>query len=102
MVVDQLMPGWCRALLCTTLATNAGRFSRAEPEAWARRALAEFEGHLVGLQKIQMMVTVLKTSDGRAGAEAVLAEMEALQANHRNTRGPLSVDADRKLSRFLV
>ena len=98
-VVDQLMPGWCRALLCTTLATNAGRFSRAEPEAWARRALAEFEGHLVGLQKIQMMVTVLKTSDGRAGAEAVLAEMEALQANHRNTRGPLSFtrDAARKL-----
>ena len=46
-----------------------------------------------------MMVTVLKTNDGRAGAEAVLAEMEALQANHRNTRGPLSFtrDAARKL-----
>jgi hypothetical protein len=98
-VSDQRMPSWCRALLCTTLATNAGRFSRTEPEAWARRALAEFEGHLVGLQKVQMMVTVLKTSDGAAAADAVLAEMETLQAKQRNTLGPLNFtrDAARKL-----
>lgn len=98
-VEDQRMPGWSRALLCTTLATNAGRFSRTEPEAWAHRALVEFEGHLVGLQKIQMMVTVLKTSDGVAGADTVLTEMETLQAKHRNTLGPLNFtrDAARKL-----
>jgi hypothetical protein len=88
-ISNEALPGRIKSLFCLSLATTAGQFSTLQPQVWAERALKEFEGYLVGEQKLQMMASLFRWNDKYLSAEPILAEMELVQAKNRSTLGEI-------------
>ncbi|WP_454834344.1 hypothetical protein [Pseudomonas lini] len=89
LIESEVLPGRIKSLLCLSLATTAGQFSSLQPQVWAERALTEFEGYLVGEQKLQMMASLFHWNEKYLSAEPILAEMELVQAKNRSTLGEI-------------
>lgn len=86
---DRALPANVRSVYCLTLATNAGRFSVRPQVDWARRTLEEFEVHVIGEQRVQMLAAVFDASS-EGDAEGIMAAMEEYQAVLHQNLSPLA------------
>lgn len=89
LVSDQRFQPRIRAVFCTGLATNGGRFSTLTPQEWAQRCLSEFSEYISTEARLQMQVAVLDIVTSPGEVEAFLEAVRDHQSRPRSKENPL-------------
>ncbi|WP_321267587.1 hypothetical protein [Alcaligenes faecalis] len=79
-ISNSALPKSIRGRYCLCLTSNAGFLSSKSPVQWATLLLSDFADVVSLLDRVQAMVTTLRTDEyGREDAEAILAQMAVVR-----------------------